>query len=51
LHAWAQLENNNPLQALELADYAVKLYPDETETRLYRGYLLMRMGIYEWCYK
>jgi SpoVK/Ycf46/Vps4 family AAA+-type ATPase/tetratricopeptide (TPR) repeat protein len=46
-YAWAQLENNNPLQALELADYAVKLYPYETDTRLYRGYLLMRMGIYD----
>jgi len=46
-YAWAQLENNNPNQALELADYAVKSYPEETDTRLYRGYLLMRMGIYD----
>jgi len=46
-YAWAQLENSNPYQALELVDYAVKIHPDETEARLYRGYLLMRMGIYE----
>lgn len=46
-YAWAQLENSNPHEALELADYAVKIHPDETDTKLYRGYLLMRMGIYE----
>ena len=46
-YAWAQLENSNPFQALELSDYAIKIHPDEPDTWLYRGYLLMRMGIYE----
>ena len=46
-YAWAQLENGNPHQALELANYAVQIYPKETDARLYRGYLLMRMSIFE----
>jgi SpoVK/Ycf46/Vps4 family AAA+-type ATPase len=46
-YAWANLENGNPLQALELANYAVHIHPDETDARLYRGYLLMRMSIFE----
>ncbi|MDR3666588.1 MAG: AAA family ATPase [Ignavibacteriaceae bacterium] len=46
-YAWANLENGNPHQALELANYAVQIHPDETDTRLYRGYLLMRLSIFE----
>ena len=46
-YAWSQLENSNPQLALELADYAVKTHPDEPDARLYRGYFLMRMGIYD----
>ena len=46
-YAWAQLENGNPHQALELANYAVQIHPKETDARLYRGYLLMRMSIFE----
>jgi SpoVK/Ycf46/Vps4 family AAA+-type ATPase len=46
-YAWANLENGNPHQALELANYAVLVNPSETDARLYRGYLLMRMSIFE----
>jgi tetratricopeptide (TPR) repeat protein len=46
-YAWANLENSNPHQALELANYAVQTHPNETDARLYRGYLLMRMSIFE----
>lgn len=45
--AWAHLENANPLQALEYADLAVKIDEDATEPRLYRGFILMRMGIFD----
>ena len=44
-YAWAQLENGNPHQSLELANYAVQIHPNETDARLYRGYLLMRMSL------
>jgi SpoVK/Ycf46/Vps4 family AAA+-type ATPase len=46
-YAWANLENGNPHQALELANYAVQIHPNETDARLYRGYMLMRMSIFE----
>ena len=46
-YAWANLENGNPHQALELANYAVQIHPNEIDARLYRGYLLMRMSIFE----
>jgi SpoVK/Ycf46/Vps4 family AAA+-type ATPase len=46
-YAWSQLENGNPHKALELANYAIRIYPNEPEARLYRGYLLMRMSIFE----
>ncbi len=46
-YAWAILENGNPVQALELANLAIELKPDDVNTRLYRGYFLMRMGVYE----
>lgn len=44
--AWAYLENGNTGQALELANYAVEL-TTEVEPRLYRGFILMRLGIFE----
>jgi SpoVK/Ycf46/Vps4 family AAA+-type ATPase len=46
-YAWAALENGNPHQALDLANYAVHIHPYESDARLYRGYLLMRMSIFE----
>ncbi len=46
-YAWALLDNSNPVLSLDLANQAVELAPDEPEIRLYRGYLLMRMGIFE----
>jgi SpoVK/Ycf46/Vps4 family AAA+-type ATPase len=45
--AWATLENGNPAQALEFADLAVNISHDDIDTRLYRGFLLMRMSIFE----
>jgi SpoVK/Ycf46/Vps4 family AAA+-type ATPase len=45
--AWAYLENGNTAQALELANYAVDLSADEVEPHLYRGFILMRLGIFE----
>ena len=46
-YAWANLENGNTHQSLELANYAVQIHPNEKDARLYRGYLLMRMSIFE----
>jgi SpoVK/Ycf46/Vps4 family AAA+-type ATPase/tetratricopeptide (TPR) repeat protein len=45
--AWATLENGNPAQALEYANLAVKISKDDIDARLYRGFLLMRMSIFE----
>ncbi len=45
--AWASLENGEPNNALEFADIAVKLGNEVPQTRLYRGFILMRMGIFE----
>lgn len=45
--AWASLENGEPNSALEYADIAVKLGNELPQTRLYRGFILMRLGIYE----
>ncbi len=45
--AWATLENGNPHQALELANQAVQTAADNVDARLYRGFLLMRMSIFE----
>ncbi len=45
--AWAMLENGYPAQALELANLAVQVSENDVNSRLYRGFLLMRMGIYE----
>ncbi|MCE1187782.1 MAG: AAA family ATPase [Ignavibacteria bacterium] len=45
--AWAYLENNEPDLALEYADLAVKLGKEMPTTKLYRGFILMRMGIFD----
>ncbi len=45
--AWALLENGFPSQALELANFAVEGSTDDVNARLYRGFLLMRMSIFE----
>ncbi|MFC2139835.1 AAA family ATPase, partial [Bacteroidota bacterium] len=45
--AWALLENDNPIKAMDYANLAVELKGDSVKARLYRGYLLMRMSIFE----
>ena len=45
--AWALLENGFPSHALELANFAVEESDDDVNARLYRGFLLMRMSIFE----
>ena len=45
--AWALLENNNPAQALELANLSVQVGGNNINPRLYRGFFLMRMSIFE----
>lgn len=45
--AWAHLENNEPNLALENADIAVNLGSEYPQTRLYRGFILMRIGIFQ----
>ncbi|RJP62288.1 MAG: AAA family ATPase [Ignavibacteriales bacterium] len=45
--AWALLENGNPVKAMEFANLAVELKGDSVKAHLYRGYLLMRMSIFE----
>ncbi len=45
--AWALLENGNPVKAMEYANLAVELKGDSVKAHLYRGYLLMRMSIFE----
>ncbi|RJP63671.1 MAG: AAA family ATPase [Ignavibacteriales bacterium] len=45
--AWALLENGNPVKALELANIAVELEENSFQPKLYRGFLLSRMSIFE----
>ena len=45
--AWAQLENGNPVKAMEFANLAVELKGDSVKARVYRAYLLSRMSIFE----
>jgi len=45
--AWATLENGDPSQAFELANLAVEISNNDTNSLLYRGYLLMRMSIFD----
>jgi len=45
--AWALLENGYPAQALEMANLAVHISGEDVNSRLYRGFLLTRMSIFE----
>lgn len=45
--AWALLENGEPARALELANLAVELSGNALNARLYRGFFLSRMSIFE----
>ncbi|MGD8782361.1 MAG: AAA family ATPase [Ignavibacteria bacterium] len=45
--AWALLENGNPAKAMEYADLAVELSGSSQRSKMYRGFLLMRMSIFE----
>jgi SpoVK/Ycf46/Vps4 family AAA+-type ATPase len=45
--AWAFLENGDANSAMEYADIAVSLGKAVPQTRLYRGFILMRIGIFE----
>ncbi len=45
--AWAYLENGEPAEAMEMANLAVELGGEDVNPRLYRGYLLMRMSVFE----
>lgn len=45
--AWALLENGYPAQSLEMANLAVQISGESVSSRLYRGFLLMRMSIFE----
>ncbi len=46
LLAWAVLENGDPSNAMELANTAIEL-EDSPMNRLYRGYILSRMNIFD----
>lgn len=46
LLAWAVLENGDPAKALELANSAIEI-EDSHLNRLYRGYLLSRINIFD----
>ena len=45
--AWALLENGDPARALELANLAVEQSGNAFQTRLFRGFFLSRMSIFE----
>ncbi len=45
--AWAFLENSDANSAMEYADIAVKLGKAIPQTKLYRGFILMRIGIFQ----
>jgi len=45
--AWAFLENGNSSAALEYADLACQIEEEKAFPHLYRGYILLRLGIYE----
>ncbi len=47
LYAWALLENGDPIKAMDFANLAVELTGDSFLAKLYRGFLLMRMSIFE----
>ncbi|MCF8260399.1 MAG: AAA family ATPase [Melioribacteraceae bacterium] len=45
--AWALLENGNPSKAMDYANLAVELKADSVKAKMYRGFLLQRMSIFE----
>ncbi len=45
--AWALLENGQPAQSIEYANQAVELNGDSIRTHLCRGYILMRLSVFE----
>ncbi|NWF50616.1 MAG: AAA family ATPase [Ignavibacteriaceae bacterium] len=45
--AWAKLEYNQATQALEIADLVINTDPNNPDYRLFRGYFLLRMSIFE----
>lgn len=46
-YAWALLENGDPIKAMDYANLAVELKGTSFLAKLYRGFLLMRMSIFE----
>lgn len=46
-YAWALMENGNAAKALEYANMAVELKNYSVKAKLYRGYILMRLSIFE----
>lgn len=45
--AWALLENGSPTKAMDYSNLAVELKGDTIRTHLCRGYILMRLNIFE----
>ncbi len=45
--AWSYVETGDPAQALDYANLAVQLGRDAVETRLYRGFILQRLSMFE----
>lgn len=45
--AWALLENGYPSKAVEYANYAVEMKGNSLNARLYRGFILTRISIFE----
>jgi tetratricopeptide (TPR) repeat protein len=45
--AWALLENGQPAKSIEYANHAVELNGDTIRTHLCRGYILMRLSVFE----
>lgn len=46
-YAWALMENGDAANALEYANMAVELKNYSVKAKLYRGYILMRLSIFE----
>ncbi len=47
LLAWAYIENGLPVKAMDYANLALELEGDDIKIHLIRGYVLMRMSIFE----
>lgn len=46
-YAWSLLENGDPVNAMEFINRAVELKNYSIKAKMYRGFLLMRMSIFE----